>query len=114
MANGSPVTSPWMVLCSLTLVACTSTSGSVPTTTAIATTEADDSSSSSSGWTPPPVNAGFDYQLGGDYPPPTGVTVVTRDVTGSPAPGTYGICYVNAFQTQPGQRAGGVRSLRRV
>ncbi len=53
----------------------------------------------------PPVNAAVDYQLGGAYTPVSGVTVVTRDVTGSPAPGTYGICYVNAFQTQPGTRS---------
>lgn len=49
----------------------------------------------------PPVRAGFDYQLGGAYPPPEGVTVVTRDRTATPAHGAYGICYVNAFQTQP-------------
>jgi hypothetical protein len=30
---------------------------------------------------------------------------VTRDRTDAPAPGTYGICYVNAFQTQPGETA---------
>jgi hypothetical protein len=29
------------------------------------------------------------------------VRIVTRDVTERPAAGTYGICYVNAFQTQP-------------
>jgi hypothetical protein len=50
--------------------------------------------------TPPPVHARVDYQLGGGYPPPAGVTVVTRDMTERPARGTYGICYVNAFQTQ--------------
>jgi hypothetical protein len=52
--------------------------------------------------TPPPVHAGFDYQLGGPYPPPSGVTVVSRDHTAPPAPGLYNICYVNAFQAQPG------------
>jgi hypothetical protein len=50
----------------------------------------------------PPPNAGFDYQLGGAYPPPIGVTVVSRDRTESPAPGLYNICYVNGFQIQPG------------
>ena len=49
----------------------------------------------------PPVNAAADYQLGGAYVPARGVTVVTRDMTDAPARGTYGICYVNAFQTQP-------------
>jgi hypothetical protein len=52
-------------------------------------------------WTPPPVNARFDYQIGGDYPLPRGVRVVARDwFMGAPAPGAYSICYVNAFQTQ--------------
>jgi hypothetical protein len=49
----------------------------------------------------PPVAARVDYQLGGPYPPPAGVTVVTRDRTVAPADGAYGICYVNAFQAQP-------------
>jgi hypothetical protein len=52
---------------------------------------------------PPPVDAGFDYQLGGAYPLPPGVTVVTRDRTAQPAAGAYNICYVNGYQTQPGQ-----------
>lgn len=51
---------------------------------------------------PPPANAGFDYQISGDYPPPKGVTVVSRDsFIGKPAPDPgYSICYINAFQTQ--------------
>jgi len=51
---------------------------------------------------PPPVHALVDYQLGGGYAPPSGVTVVTRDLTEARAKGVYGICYVNAFQTQGG------------
>ena len=53
-------------------------------------------------YAPPPVNAGFDYQIGGDYPLPAGVQVVSRDwFSGQPAPDpAYSICYVNAFQTQ--------------
>ena len=47
------------------------------------------------------MNAGFDYQLGGAYPPPKGVSIVTRDRTEAPAPGLYNICYVNGFQIQP-------------
>ncbi|MFE7778166.1 endo alpha-1,4 polygalactosaminidase [Streptomyces sp. NPDC057445] len=50
----------------------------------------------------PPVHAGFDYQLGGPSTLPTGVTVVARDHTAPPAQGIYNICYVNAFQAQPG------------
>nr|WP_237536758.1 endo alpha-1,4 polygalactosaminidase [Streptomyces sp. SID5785] len=49
----------------------------------------------------PEAGAAFDYQLGGAYPPADGVRVVARDRTAEPAPGTYGICYVNAFQAQP-------------
>jgi len=52
----------------------------------------------------PPVDAGFDYQIGGDYPLPPGVTVVARDASGRAPAGVYAICYVNAFQTQPGAR----------
>lgn len=51
----------------------------------------------------PPVNGRLDYQLGGDYSPPDGVTIVSRDRLGSPAPGLYNICYVNGFQVQPGE-----------
>ncbi len=50
----------------------------------------------------PPTTGAADYQLGGDYTPAAGVTVVTRDSTSMPAPGVYSICYVNGFQTQPG------------
>ncbi|MFG3129860.1 endo alpha-1,4 polygalactosaminidase [Streptomyces tendae] len=53
-------------------------------------------------YTPPPAHAGFDYQIGGAYTPPAGVEVVSRDHTAAPAPGLYNICYVNAFQAQPG------------
>lgn len=49
----------------------------------------------------PPVNAGLDYQLGGAYPPPAGVEIVSRDRNAAPADGLYNICYVNGFQTQP-------------
>ena len=49
----------------------------------------------------PPANGGLDYQLGGEYPPPAGVTIVSRDRGASPAAGLYNICYVNGFQIQP-------------
>ncbi len=57
-------------------------------------------------WEPPPANAGFDYQIGGDYPLPAGVTVVSRDwFSGTAAPDPdYSVCYVNAFQTQADER----------
>ncbi|WP_022929838.1 endo alpha-1,4 polygalactosaminidase [Patulibacter americanus] len=49
----------------------------------------------------PPANAPFDYQLGGAYRPPSGVRIVVRDRGAAPVRGRYGVCYVNAFQTQP-------------
>lgn len=51
---------------------------------------------------PLPVGAVADYQLGGGYPPPGGVTVVVRDSTDAPEAGAFNICYINGFQTQPG------------
>ncbi len=52
-------------------------------------------------WSPPPANAGFDYQIGGPYKVPAGVTVVSRDwYAGRPMRSGYSICYINAFQTQ--------------
>jgi hypothetical protein len=53
----------------------------------------------------PPVAAVVDYQLGGAYPPAEDVEVVVRDRSADPAPDTYSICYVNAFQTQPDELA---------
>ena len=55
--------------------------------------------------TPPPANGKFDYQIGGAYTPASNVAVVSRDRTDSPAAGKYNICYVNAFQTQPGEQS---------
>jgi endo-alpha-1,4-polygalactosaminidase (GH114 family) len=53
----------------------------------------------------PPPDAKFDYQIGGDYPLPPGVEVVSRDwFIGSAVPAAYSICYVNAFQTQDDER----------
>lgn len=51
----------------------------------------------------PPVGATPDYQLGGAYDPAPEVAVVGRDREAEPAAGRYSICYVNAFQTQPGE-----------
>ncbi|SDD78699.1 Glycoside-hydrolase family GH114 [Sanguibacter gelidistatuariae] len=59
--------------------------------------------------TPPPAGAGLDYQLGGAYPPPDGVQIVVRDVSDSPAGAGYDVCYVNGFQTQPGESAAWLR-----
>jgi hypothetical protein len=43
----------------------------------------------------------FDYQIGGAYRPAAGAGIVDRDRGDEAAAGAYGICYVNAFQTQP-------------
>jgi len=48
----------------------------------------------------PPANAQLDYQLGGAYPPPDGVQVLSRDREAAPEAGLYNICYVNGFQAQ--------------
>ncbi|MGI8434304.1 MAG: endo alpha-1,4 polygalactosaminidase [Nocardioidaceae bacterium] len=59
-------------------------------------------SSAQAGLRLPPVDAAADYQLGGAYPPPHGVRVVTRDRSARPSSAAYDICYLNGFQTQPG------------
>lgn len=51
----------------------------------------------------PPAGAAPDYQLGGAYAPADGVRIVGHDRTAAPVDGIYSICYVNAFQTQPGE-----------
>lgn len=57
------------------------------------------------GVTPPPVAGRVDYQLGGAYAPDARARIVVRDSTDAAVPGRYNICYVNAFQTQPGTLA---------
>ncbi|WP_152354497.1 endo alpha-1,4 polygalactosaminidase [Brachybacterium subflavum] len=60
---------------------------------------------------PPPTSGVFDYQLGGAYSPSDGegpsapIDVVVRDATAEPLQGAYSVCYVNGFQTQPGDAA---------
>jgi len=53
----------------------------------------------------PPLDGGLDYQLGGAYRPPPGVTVVSRDRNAPIAAGLYNLCYVNGFQIQPDEEA---------
>jgi endo-alpha-1,4-polygalactosaminidase (GH114 family) len=50
----------------------------------------------------PPFGEPADYQLGGSYDVDDDVRIVTRDSTSQPAEGVYSICYVNGFQSQPG------------
>jgi len=51
----------------------------------------------------PPKHVRWDYQIGGVYPLPTGVRVVSRSHEDAPAPGVYNICNINAFQAQEGE-----------
>ena len=56
----------------------------------------------------PPTTGVFDYQLGGAYDQldlgdgPVAIDVVVRDATVQPLVDAYSVCYVNGFQTQPG------------
>ncbi|HEX7827381.1 MAG TPA: endo alpha-1,4 polygalactosaminidase [Mycobacterium sp.] len=79
----------------------TSCSTAEPSTPAVPTTTSTTASQVNSALRLPDPKAGFDYQLGGGYTPPPGVTIVGRDRTNKPAGLGYDICYVNGFQTQP-------------
>jgi len=93
-AGSRRVTMPLSVILAATALVAVGCSGSA--------TDADSSPKTATAKvSTPPVHAGVDYQLGGVYTPPKGVSVVSRDHTASPAPGVYNICYVNAFQAQP-------------
>ena len=48
----------------------------------------------------PPKHVPWDYQIGGAYPPATGVRVVSRSYEDAPAPGLYNICNINAYQAE--------------
>ena len=50
-----------------------------------------------------PTHGLFDYQIGGAYTPASATRIVDRDRTASPVSGKYNVCYLNAFQTQPGE-----------
>ncbi|KAH8928474.1 glycoside hydrolase family 114 protein [Atractiella rhizophila] len=49
-----------------------------------------------------PIDGKFDYQIGGAYTPSSDVKIVSRDNAENPVKGLYNICYINAFQSQPG------------
>lgn len=50
-----------------------------------------------------PAGATVDYQIGGAYQPAAGVGIVDRDRSQKGVPGRFNICYVNAYQAQPGE-----------
>ncbi len=77
-------------------------SGCAATETAATGTDAAETDTASTFVLPPP-GATPDYQLGGAYEPADGVGIVGRDRSDDPAEGLYSICYVNGFQTQPGE-----------
>lgn len=96
-----------VVLAGLGVAACTATPAQHPATTAVQDGPTQQSSTREVA-TPkkatvslPPVNGRFDYQIGGPYAPVASVAVISRDRHEQPVTGRYGICYVNAFQTQP-------------
>ncbi|MFJ2620218.1 endo alpha-1,4 polygalactosaminidase [Glutamicibacter sp. NPDC087344] len=51
----------------------------------------------------PPASGQPDYQLGQGYEPAPLVQIVVRDKTSAPDPQRYSVCYLNAFQSQPGE-----------
>ncbi|GHC73018.1 endo alpha-1,4 polygalactosaminidase [Streptomyces cinnamoneus] len=97
-----------MVLSAFFVTACSATGtdqGDDPQETTHPTTEGPDAEAPANVRRPSP-DAVFDYQLGGAYPPAGKVRAVARDREAKPADGLYNICYVNAFQTQPGEAVG--------
>ncbi|MEV6343285.1 endo alpha-1,4 polygalactosaminidase [Actinoplanes sp. NPDC051851] len=101
-ASATPSVTPGVTPTSATPGASTTSTAATPATTTAATTA---SATATGAWTAPPANAGVDYQIGGAYTLPSGVTVVSRDREAKPASGAYDICYVNAFQAQPGEES---------
>ncbi|MEU1277219.1 endo alpha-1,4 polygalactosaminidase [Streptomyces sp. NPDC005805] len=78
----------------LLVVACTTGGGAQPRPSA--------QGASGPAVRPPEPGAVFDYQIGGPYRPAKTVAAVARDRSADPADGLYNICYVNAYQAQPG------------
>ncbi len=88
----------------LTVGACSATSsGPEPTNLPSHDLQATEGVASETGNWELPASGQLDYQLGGPYTPDESVQVVVRDREAGPAEGLYSVCYVNAFQTQPGE-----------
>ncbi|MFT4280787.1 endo alpha-1,4 polygalactosaminidase [Microbacterium sp.] len=98
-----PLLTATLTAAALVLAGCTDSTATTTTATPTGTAPPAVSPGTAAPVTLPPVGALPDYQLGGAYDPPDGVGVVVRDRTERPAAGIYSICYVNAFQTQPGE-----------
>lgn len=82
----------WALLAAMVLTGCTSAPVTAPSAETVAMREVR----------LPPTSGPFDYQLGGAADV-GGLTTVVRDASARPLPGAYNVCYVNGFQTQPGQ-----------
>ena len=88
----------------LTVGACSATSsGPEPTNLPSRDLQATAGVASETGNWELPASGQLDYQLGGYYDPDGSVEIVVRDMAAPPAADLYSICYVNAFQTQPGE-----------
>ncbi|MFI8699150.1 endo alpha-1,4 polygalactosaminidase [Microbacterium sp. NPDC064978] len=90
---------------SLTLAACVAMGILALAGCAAPTALPAEGTGSSAGVVLPPAGALPDYQLGGAYDPAEGVGIVGRDRSAEPVAGLYSVCYVNGFQTQPGELA---------
>lgn len=104
MRGASGAASGWMLAASITLLlsACTPTPGAAPSELPAPSSAAPDAEGSLALFRLP-ADGRIDYQLGGSSPPVPGVSLVVRDATEVPAPGIPSICYINGFQTQPGE-----------
>ncbi|HUS33097.1 MAG TPA: endo alpha-1,4 polygalactosaminidase [Kofleriaceae bacterium] len=93
-----------VLVLALALCACRGSGGDDSMALDDAPTGGGDGSGSAT-FTLPPLNGALDYQLGGAYTPPAGVTIVSRDREAAPASGVYNICYVNGFQIQQAEES---------
>lgn len=91
------------VACALTTSACSGPGTADPASDVGASELTSQSRAKPAAPEPLPAGSTFDYQIGGAYPPIPGVDIVSRDRADPPVREKYNICYVNAFQTQPGE-----------
>ncbi|GHD82067.1 glycosyl hydrolase family 114 [Salinibacterium amurskyense] len=94
-----PRRAPWAALCvAVALTVLAGCSAAAPPTT-----EPRDPSTATASPSLFAAGAVADYQLGAAYEPDAAVTVVVRDASEEPLAGAYSICYLNGFQSQPGE-----------
>ncbi len=83
--------------------ATTSTTKPATTTSTTAPATAPSTTAAAGSVSLPPANGQFDYQIGGAYTPAAAVAIVDRDHSDKAVSGKYNICYINSFQSQPGE-----------